>query len=110
MSSYLPGDYVKVEFSDEASGVGEWMWVIVERCDDARKMVFGRLDSEPLNEYPGRPSWVRSSPSLSVKSGNVDRRPTGRSTGRRSRTETTNEIAPSEHPVPEMISKRNVAG
>jgi hypothetical protein len=23
MSSYLPGDYVKVEFSDEASGVGE---------------------------------------------------------------------------------------
>jgi hypothetical protein len=50
MSSYLPGDYVKVEFSDEASGVGEWMWVIVERCDDARKLVFGRLDSEPLNE------------------------------------------------------------
>jgi hypothetical protein len=50
MSSYLPGDYVKVEFSDEASGVGEWMWVIVDRCDDAKKMIFGRLDSEPLNE------------------------------------------------------------
>jgi len=54
MPSYAPGDYVKVEFPDEATGVGEWMWVRVEVCDDKRKVVIGRLDNEPLNDYDGK--------------------------------------------------------
>ena len=28
--TYERGDYVKVEFPDEATGIGEWMWVRVE--------------------------------------------------------------------------------
>lgn len=35
MSTYEPGDYIRVEFSDESTGVGEWMWVKVQSCDDA---------------------------------------------------------------------------
>ncbi len=54
MSTYERGDYVKVEFPDEATGVGEWMWVRVEVCDDNRKVVIGRLDNEPLNDYDGK--------------------------------------------------------
>ena len=27
MAKYIPGDYIKVEFSDEATAVAEWMWV-----------------------------------------------------------------------------------
>jgi hypothetical protein len=27
LSKYQPGDFVKVEFLDEATRVGEWMWV-----------------------------------------------------------------------------------
>jgi uncharacterized protein YegJ (DUF2314 family) len=42
------GDYVKVEFKDEASGENEWMWVQVERTDDAERMLFGTLDNEPV--------------------------------------------------------------
>ena len=42
------GDYVKVEFKDAATGESEWMWVRVEQCDDARRLVFGTLDNEPL--------------------------------------------------------------
>ena len=52
MPTYKPGDYIKVEFSDEATGVGEWMWVRVDRCDDASGLVFGTLDSVPVNDYP----------------------------------------------------------
>ena len=51
MPSYAAGDYVKVEFPDETTGIGEWMWVRVEVCDDKRKVVIGRLDNEPLNDY-----------------------------------------------------------
>jgi hypothetical protein len=53
MPNYFPGDYVKVEFPDEATGVGEWMWVRVERSDESKRLVFGTLDSEPLNDYGG---------------------------------------------------------
>jgi uncharacterized protein YegJ (DUF2314 family) len=42
------GDYVKVEFKDEASGESEWMWVRVSRADDANRLVFGTLDNEPI--------------------------------------------------------------
>ncbi|HTA23023.1 MAG TPA: hypothetical protein VK763_05780 [Terriglobales bacterium] len=51
MSAYEPGDYVKVEFPDEATGIGEWMWVRVSRCDDQRRLIFGTLDNEPLGDY-----------------------------------------------------------
>jgi hypothetical protein len=46
---YEPGDYIKVEFSDETIGVGEWMWVRVNGCDDAEQIVFGTLDNAPVN-------------------------------------------------------------
>ena len=51
MSTYEAGDYIKVEFPDETTGIGEWMWVRVRHCDDQRKLVFGTLDSDPLNDY-----------------------------------------------------------
>ena len=54
MPNYMPGDFVKVEFPDEATGVGEWMWVRVEVCDDKRKVVIGRLDNEPVNDCEGK--------------------------------------------------------
>ena len=47
---YERGDYVKVEFPDEGTGIGEWMWVRVTHSDDEKKLVFGTLDNEPLNE------------------------------------------------------------
>jgi len=48
---YRPGDYVKVEFPDETTGIGEWMWVRVTHCDDDKQLVFGKLDNKPLNDY-----------------------------------------------------------
>lgn len=52
-TSYAPGDYVKVEFPDESTGIGEWMWVRVSRCDEEKQIVFGTLDNEPMNDYEG---------------------------------------------------------
>jgi hypothetical protein len=52
--AYQVGDFVKVEFPDEATGIGEWMWVRITRYDDAKQLVFGVLDNEPLNEYHGK--------------------------------------------------------
>ena len=54
MATYEPGDYVKVEFADATTGVDEWLWVRVSRCDDADKIVFGTLDSVPVNETSGK--------------------------------------------------------
>jgi hypothetical protein len=51
MPTYNRGDYVKVEFPDEATGIGEWMWVRVHHCDDEKQLVFGALDNEPVNQY-----------------------------------------------------------
>ena len=45
---------MKVEFPDEATGIGEWMWMIVDHTDDKKRLVFGTLDNEPLNEYGGK--------------------------------------------------------
>jgi uncharacterized protein YegJ (DUF2314 family) len=45
---FEPGDHVKVEFKDDRSGECEWMWVEVDRCDEDRRVVFGRLDSQPV--------------------------------------------------------------
>jgi hypothetical protein len=49
--AYQRGDYVKVEFPDEVTGIGEWMWVRVTRCDEEKGLIFGVLDNEPLNDY-----------------------------------------------------------
>jgi len=54
MATYEHGDYIKVEFADDATGVGEWMWVRVRSCDDAKRLVFGILDNEPVNDYGGK--------------------------------------------------------
>src|SRR5438128_2912184 len=51
---YERGDYVKVEFPDETTGIGEWMWVRVTHCDEGKQLVFGVLDNEPLNDYEGK--------------------------------------------------------
>lgn len=49
MPAYEPGDFIKVEFRNENSRVGEWMWVRVRRCDEARRIVFGILDNIPVD-------------------------------------------------------------
>jgi uncharacterized protein DUF2314 len=54
MPTYERGDYVKVEFQDETTVIGEWMWVRVHHCDDEKELVFGTLDNEPLNDYEGK--------------------------------------------------------
>ena len=64
---YERGDYVKVEFPDEATGIGEWMWVLVESCDDEKRLVFGKLDNVPVNDYAG----VRLGSQLAVSYDNV---------------------------------------
>jgi uncharacterized protein YegJ (DUF2314 family) len=48
MPRFQPGDYVKAEFKDEASGESEWMWVVVDSCDDEEGVLLGRLDNEPV--------------------------------------------------------------
>lgn len=54
MSKYEPGDFVKVEFEADASGIGERMWLLVRRCDEVKQLVFGTLDDVPLNDYGGK--------------------------------------------------------
>jgi hypothetical protein len=46
MPTYERGDYVKVEFQDETTVIGEWMWVRVHDCDDANQLVFGNQRTE----------------------------------------------------------------
>ena len=54
VARYEHGDFVKVEFLDEPAGIGEWMWIRVNRCDGEKNLVFGILDNEPLNDYEGK--------------------------------------------------------
>jgi hypothetical protein len=48
MPRFQPGDYAKAEFKDEGTGESEWMWVVVNSCDDEEGVLFWRLDNEPL--------------------------------------------------------------
>ncbi len=48
MGKFATGDYVKVEFKHEASGESEWMWVQVRESNDKERIVFGKLDNEPI--------------------------------------------------------------
>jgi hypothetical protein len=54
MAKYECGDYIKVEFPDEVTGVSEWMWVRVRICDDAKQIVLGTLDNAPVNDASGK--------------------------------------------------------
>jgi hypothetical protein len=65
---YEPGDHVKVEFPDETTGIGEWIWMIVDHCDDERRLVYGTLDNEPVNDYGGK---VKLGSQLAVSYDNV---------------------------------------
>jgi hypothetical protein len=62
------GDYIKVEFPDETTGIGEWMWMIVDHIDDKKRLVFGTLDNEPLADYAGK---VKLGSQLAVSYDNV---------------------------------------
>jgi len=54
MPAYQKGDLIKVEFPDEATGVSEWMWVRVDYCDIEKQLMFGTLDSIPLDATGNR--------------------------------------------------------
>jgi len=68
MSIYEPGDYVKVDFKDDQTGESEWMWVRVESADDAKRIVFGSLDSQPVLDHGGK---LKLGTQLAVSYGNV---------------------------------------
>ncbi len=51
---YERGDYVKAEFPDEVTEIGQWMWVRIDGYDHEKQLIFGRLDNEALNKYEGR--------------------------------------------------------
>ena len=48
MGMYQKGDHLKIEVTNERSQECEWMWLIVDICDNERQIVFGQLDSEPI--------------------------------------------------------------
>jgi uncharacterized protein YegJ (DUF2314 family) len=48
MGKYKKGDHVKIEVEDKEFGATEWMWMLFEDCDDDTRLVFGRLDNEPI--------------------------------------------------------------
>ena len=48
MAIYQRGDYVNAEFKDEDIAESEWMWVVVNSSDDEERVLFGRLDNEPV--------------------------------------------------------------
>lgn len=48
MGRYAKGDYIKAEFTDDEKRESEWMWVLVDQSDDEAKIIFGRLDSQPI--------------------------------------------------------------
>ena len=62
MPRYEKGDFVKVEFPGELTGVSEWMWVHVHRCDEAGQIVFGALENAPVNDS----TWLRLGTELAV--------------------------------------------
>jgi uncharacterized protein YegJ (DUF2314 family) len=48
MPRFNPGDHVKIEFTDDSFREPEWMWLLVDDCDDNSRIVVGRLDNEPI--------------------------------------------------------------
>jgi hypothetical protein len=45
---YAKGEHIKAEFIDQEKQESEWMWVLVDESDDKERIVFGRLDSQPI--------------------------------------------------------------
>lgn len=41
MPTYEVGDFVKAEFTEDSAGEPECMWILVDSCDDANRLVFG---------------------------------------------------------------------
>ena len=66
MPTYQRGDYVKVEFQDETTVIGEWMWVRVHRCDDEKQLIFGTLGNQLVTTTEVRSSsgqnWLSATP------------------------------------------------
>jgi len=56
MPKFRPGDYVKAEFQDEASG--ERIWVVVDSCDDGAGVLFAGLTTSRCWAPP--PRWRRA--------------------------------------------------
>ena len=48
VGKYAKGDHVKIEVADDRFGASEWMWMLVDYSDDEQRIVFGRLDNEPV--------------------------------------------------------------
>jgi uncharacterized protein YegJ (DUF2314 family) len=48
MGRYKQGDFVKIEVQCEANDESEWMWLLVDHSDDEKRLVFGKLDNEPV--------------------------------------------------------------
>jgi hypothetical protein len=46
--TYAVADRVEIEIGNER------LWLLVSRCDDRRRLVFGALDSEPVNDHDGK--------------------------------------------------------
>ncbi|MBZ5658216.1 MAG: hypothetical protein LAO56_23385 [Acidobacteriia bacterium] len=51
---YERDDYVKIEIANEGTGVAEWVWMCVTGRDDQKQLVFGVLDSRPLDDCGGK--------------------------------------------------------
>ena len=45
---YRAGDYVKVEVVNEVTRELEWLWLEISGDDPAQRLVFGRIDNEPV--------------------------------------------------------------
>lgn len=48
MGKYAKGDHVKIEVTNDRTTASEWLWLLVDRSDDERRLVFGKLDNEPI--------------------------------------------------------------
>lgn len=48
MAKYNIADCVKFEFADNDAGHSEWLWMIVDFCNEDAGVIFGRLDSVPV--------------------------------------------------------------
>ncbi len=48
MTKYRNGDHVKIEIRNDKTAESEWLWLLVEDSDDERRLVFGKLDNQPI--------------------------------------------------------------
>jgi hypothetical protein len=48
VGKYAKGDHVKIEIRENRTAESEWLWLLVDASDDVRRLVFGKLDNEPI--------------------------------------------------------------